>query len=384
MEMEKSNKTIRARLICLVLMFLLCFLFVALADTASATTYYVAKNNPGGCSDNWPGTETQPWCTIQHAADTVQAGDTVYIKEGIYYETVIPKNSGTPGNYITYQAYPGHEVVIDAENTRSWCILLPETKSLHYLKFVNLHLKNGRSDGGEFLAKGTSTEAKSHIIVDGITADGGDIARFGIYFYRVTDSEIKNCYVHHNDNGIYVNCGNSNILIHNNHVSHINDGSNKGSGINICALPGATKNENITITNNECHDVGKSRITVQNGDKILIKNNHCYRCGTRGIGSEILVTNIVIEDNLCEDNSQNYKHEPGIWVDETEYALVQRNTVYGNQKGIAISQSFHTITRFNLIYENNAGLAPDNSGGINVWGKSGSKYTPDGGEDSCP
>ena len=38
-------------------------------------TYYVAKN---GNNSN-PGTEAEPWLTIQHATDTMEAGDTVYI-----------------------------------------------------------------------------------------------------------------------------------------------------------------------------------------------------------------------------------------------------------------------------------------------------------------
>lgn len=54
---------------------------IALTDFANGgTTYYVS---PSG-NDKNPGTETQPWQTIQKAADTLVAGDTVYIKEGFY------------------------------------------------------------------------------------------------------------------------------------------------------------------------------------------------------------------------------------------------------------------------------------------------------------
>ena len=60
---------------------------IALTDFANGgTTYYVS---PSG-SDTSPGTETQPWQTIQKAADTLVAGDTVYIKAGTYPEKVIP------------------------------------------------------------------------------------------------------------------------------------------------------------------------------------------------------------------------------------------------------------------------------------------------------
>ena len=80
-----------------------------LAQPATATEYYVA---PDGKDSN-PGTELLPWRTIQKAASTLVAGDTVYIKNGVYHETVVPANSGAAGNYITYSAYPGHSPIID-------------------------------------------------------------------------------------------------------------------------------------------------------------------------------------------------------------------------------------------------------------------------------
>ncbi len=79
---------------------------------SSGKTYYVAKNG----NDANPGTETQPWLTIQKAANTLVAGDTVYIKTGTYYERVVPAHSGTAGNYITYAAYPGHTPIIDGQD----------------------------------------------------------------------------------------------------------------------------------------------------------------------------------------------------------------------------------------------------------------------------
>ena len=45
---------------------------------AASAIYYVT---PDGDDAN-PGTESQPWRTIQKAADTLVAGDTVYIRAG--------------------------------------------------------------------------------------------------------------------------------------------------------------------------------------------------------------------------------------------------------------------------------------------------------------
>jgi parallel beta-helix repeat protein len=73
------------------------------------TTYYVA---PDGDDSN-PGTEAEPWQTIHKAADTLLAGDTVYIRAGTYSERVAPFNSGSAGRVITYAAYPGETAIID-------------------------------------------------------------------------------------------------------------------------------------------------------------------------------------------------------------------------------------------------------------------------------
>ncbi|MGC9025567.1 MAG: right-handed parallel beta-helix repeat-containing protein, partial [Chloroflexia bacterium] len=74
--------------------------------------YYVA---PTGDDAN-PGTLEHPWRTIQKAADTLVAGETVYIRAGIYEERVLPQNSGSAGQPITYAAYPGETATIDGSS----------------------------------------------------------------------------------------------------------------------------------------------------------------------------------------------------------------------------------------------------------------------------
>ncbi|SDX29830.1 Por secretion system C-terminal sorting domain-containing protein [Lutibacter oricola] len=71
---------------------------------------YVAKNG----NDSNPGTEAEPYLTISKAASVAVAGDIVFIKEGTYEETVAPSNSGSAGNPIVFQSYPGDQVIISA------------------------------------------------------------------------------------------------------------------------------------------------------------------------------------------------------------------------------------------------------------------------------
>jgi hypothetical protein len=108
----------------------LAFLLAAIT-TASAANYYVAPAASGG-SDGNPGTLASPFATIQRAANSAIAGDTVFIRAGTYRETVTPANSGTSGARIIYQNYPGETVTLngaDLINSASWTL---ETASLYH------------------------------------------------------------------------------------------------------------------------------------------------------------------------------------------------------------------------------------------------------------
>jgi hypothetical protein len=79
------------------------------ATTTLAADYYVAT----GGNDSNPGTLASPWATIQHAADTVSDGDTVYIRGGKYHEVVtIDSLNGSPGSPITFMNYNSEDVII--------------------------------------------------------------------------------------------------------------------------------------------------------------------------------------------------------------------------------------------------------------------------------
>lgn len=71
----------------------------ALQSTSSAATYVVAKTG----KDSNPGTASQPWLTVQKAANTVVAGDKVTILAGQYNEYVRESTNGTNASRITFQ-----------------------------------------------------------------------------------------------------------------------------------------------------------------------------------------------------------------------------------------------------------------------------------------
>jgi len=94
-----------------VFVILLTFIGATFLDAKSvmATEYHVA---PSG-NDSDPGTLSNPWRTVQRAADSVAPGDTVLIHNGTYKEEVIFKYSGTAEAPITFSAAPDEKVILE-------------------------------------------------------------------------------------------------------------------------------------------------------------------------------------------------------------------------------------------------------------------------------
>ncbi len=68
---------------------------VNVTNTQVVGTTYFVDNQRAGNSDSNPGTEAQPWRTIQHAVNTAPAGNTVLVKAGDYPENVTVARSLT-------------------------------------------------------------------------------------------------------------------------------------------------------------------------------------------------------------------------------------------------------------------------------------------------
>ena len=91
-------------------------LLVAGVGVVSATTnYYVATWGSDGNS----GTSLDhPWQHPSYAANQVQAGDTIYLLDGTWYdEYIVFANSGTEGNPIIMTAYSGTPILDGVDNS---------------------------------------------------------------------------------------------------------------------------------------------------------------------------------------------------------------------------------------------------------------------------
>ncbi|WP_298545600.1 RICIN domain-containing protein [uncultured Aquimarina sp.] len=75
-----------------------CLLFIFIYQSIYSQIYVSKTGN-----DNNSGTYNSPYRTIQKAANVAQAGQTVTIRAGVYYENVVVKNSGTNENKIIFK-----------------------------------------------------------------------------------------------------------------------------------------------------------------------------------------------------------------------------------------------------------------------------------------
>ena len=76
-----------------------------------AATYVVDQAAPGAADTN-PGTEEQPFKTVQHAADMAKPGDTVYVMAGKYAERVKVRAGGTEGKPVAFVAMPRRSATV--------------------------------------------------------------------------------------------------------------------------------------------------------------------------------------------------------------------------------------------------------------------------------
>ncbi|MBN1675695.1 MAG: right-handed parallel beta-helix repeat-containing protein [Kiritimatiellae bacterium] len=328
---------------------------------AGAGTYYVAKDNPGGCSDEWEGTEGRPWATIQKAADTAQAGDTVYIKDGTYAEVVQVKHSGAPDRMITFSAYPGHKPILDGSDIKlAWPQGMFNIRQKSHIRVSGLRIDHSHFrgifvqdaeritiDGNHIerpFSEGIIAHRSRHIVIDGNEVarahtwkepfSGGSEA---ISLYVVDTFEVKNNHVHHGyKEGIDAKVSCRSGKIHHNHVHHQravgiyvdggyylrykNPGTDlcdvdvyqnvvhDGGGLSVATESGAGGLRNINIYNNvvyNCRGAGLSMLTyVGRHEGIRFVNNTVYGCKGNGVFfNDPDAVDCVIRNNIFSQNN---------------------------------------------------------------------------------
>jgi hypothetical protein len=120
---------------------LIVALAVVTTSAASANTYYVDDT---GNNAN-PGTLSQPFRTISYSVNQLSAGDTLYVRDGLYQESVLIWNRhGTSTANIVIENYSNETPTIDASGTNESGIIINESS---YIYVGGLEVKDADKSG---------------------------------------------------------------------------------------------------------------------------------------------------------------------------------------------------------------------------------------------
>lgn len=121
----------------------LCGLLLVFPMLAFGSQYYVS---PNGDNSNL-GTLASPWKNINFAVSLLSAGDTLYVRGGIYAESVSVDNTGTINFPITIKNYSGERPIIDGTKlaVKDWSALMSINGS--YVSISGFELRNMNLNG---------------------------------------------------------------------------------------------------------------------------------------------------------------------------------------------------------------------------------------------
>jgi hypothetical protein len=338
---------------------------ILFAGAAPGSIYYVS---PVGLDTN-PGTEAQPWKTIQKAASSLTAGETVYIKAGTYTGTVSPRNSGTAGNPISYRAYPGQEqqAVLSGAGF--------EIFGKSYITVSGLKLQSVPGLGFYVLGPGSNlTFSGNYIFGAGSSGFGvwGAAWQAGEPDSALTDITIENNKIEKaNDGGFNENItlanGVDRFEVRNNELSIAGNNINGGEGID--AKYGV---KNGKIYGNKVHDLGRIGIYVDGASRYALNidvfNNIVYNTpstgitlGKEGAGS---IDNIKVYNNIVYNHGRDgidlFPHFNDNKLNVRNIYILN-NTTYGNGYevghgggGISVTypEAQNVVVKNNIAYKN--------------------------------
>jgi hypothetical protein len=307
--------------------------------------------------DSSPGTQSAPWRTIQHAADTAPAGSTVYVRGGIYEELVRINVSGNANDgVITFRSYPGEIAVLEATRFtpegRQGVLTIQDQS---YVRIEGLEIRNFRTAEHRLVPLGINVIGSgSHIELlknnvhhieqtfAGRDAPGRGGNGFGIAVY-----------------GTSAKAPITDLIIDGNQVHHLKTGSSESLVVNGNVT-------NFRITRNIVHDNNNIGIDVIGFERTA--PDPVVDQARDGVVSQNLVYNITSRGNPAYRNDES---SDGIYVDGGSRILIERNTIHDVDFGIELASEHkdratsYITARNNLIYHCHTagvsigGYAPD-------------------------
>lgn len=304
----------------------LVLLFVT-AASAQATTYYVSPPPQG--SDTNPGTAAAPFATLQKAADTVVAGDTITVARGHYDGFrigMVAGHLGTVDNWIRMQPAPGAAVKVGPNNPNSTQATImfrpaqcnaadPSTCPSAYWIVDGFEVLGGTTDHvvkfetgyakllNNKLHTSTNDIVKLARFADQVEIRGNEIYnqgggnRHAIDIVGANDTVVARNYIHDiNGVGIYTKGNAHNTLIEHNRVENVTDRAIMlGQQIDTRFLRETSgpryESYDTIVRNNVVVNSGGACLATASSLNVRMHNNSCYNAGYSTNHAAIFVSN---------------------------------------------------------------------------------------------
>ncbi|WP_214630861.1 right-handed parallel beta-helix repeat-containing protein [Paenibacillus agaridevorans] len=298
-------------------------------DHYPGKVYYVSANG----ADTNPGTIEAPWRTIQKAADTLMAGETVLVRGGVYEEFVTIRNSGSAAaGYITFQAYPGEQAVIEGKNLS----IASGKSSLMGIRSASYIVVQGFEIRG--LATASSSEYPAGVKIQG----GGS----NIHILNNNIHHIENRATRGNAHGLLVYGDSANpisdIKISGNEVHHLINGSSES-----LTLVGNVKD--FSVDHNIIHD--NNNIGIDIAGFYNTCSSPCQDQARNGVVAYNLVYNIDTYTNPAYGSGS--RSAAGIYVDGGTNVVIENNEVFNSNFGVELASEQLGRATSNIVLRNN-------------------------------
>jgi parallel beta-helix repeat protein len=362
--------------------FLLCATLFLTQSIEAGQNYYV---DIGG-SDSNPGTEAEPFATIQAGLNAAQPGDTVDLFSGVYRDqnpTFV--RSGTTAAPISLQAAPGASVTVSGSDVLGGWTQVGASGVYTHANFTHYF--------GEWSANPADArdEARNQLFVNGSyvpeVSSQSAIKPGSFYINPSTKTVYANLAGNANPNqktieadvtgGPLLNTnGNSNLVIKGLNFVHdanapqdaaavqVENGSSNvvidtvsvryaaGAGISVTG-------NNDTIRNSQFDYNGQEGIHASNANNLLVKNSETaynntlpgkqFDPGWEAGGNKFAHTTGTVVNGLVSHNNIG----SGIWFDvDNQNATIENSISHDNGQGIHYEISYGGKIYNNLVYKN--------------------------------
>jgi hypothetical protein len=331
-----------------------------LAHTSSGNTYYVATDGNDGSN----GSSGAPWKTVQHAADTAKAGDTVLVHGGVYNEHVTFSKSGSSANgYITFLSAPGEVATLDGAGLdipqHMWGLATFSNAS--YVILAGFEVRNYTTD--------TTKDVPIGIFVTGA---GGSVQLINNSVHDIATTAHttpKKC----NSNafgitvyGTQAPAAIDGLAVSGNEVRNLHTGCSE-----TLSLDGNVTN--WAVVSNRVHDDDNIAIGAIGFERV--SKDPTYDQARQGVIRGNNVYNITSFGN--PDYGRQYAAD-GIYVDGGTNITIEQNLIHNVDLGIELASEHEGRTSSLIIARNNV-IYNGNSAGISIGGYAKNK----GGTDHC-